>query len=59
MTQYDDLKWSEHFKVGRHFVFQLIENLMHSNDEKRTHIIGAQCQLEFKLHVHYINLHMG
>jgi hypothetical protein len=34
MTQYDDSRWIEHFKVGRYFVFQLIEKLMHSNDEK-------------------------
>jgi hypothetical protein len=46
MIQYDDLKWIEHFKVGRDFMFQLIEKLTHLM-KNRTHymcvmLIGIQ-----------------
>lgn len=46
MTQYDDSKWIEHFKVAGDFLFLLIEKLTHLM-KKKTHyrcvmLIGIQ-----------------
>jgi hypothetical protein len=54
MIQYDDSKWIEHFRVGRDFVFQLIEKLTHLM-KKRTHyrcVIPIRIQIAYALYTY-------
>jgi hypothetical protein len=56
-TQYNDLKWIEHFKVKKKFIGWSTMNLRHMMENNLTHdIVPSTCQ--FVLHVLFTSLLM-